>query len=361
MSSEMDQYVSTINNQILWLRENANVSKALSHPAGISVFRDIVLEKMNVLIDRIKSLGRGLLSYFPNKSHEIKSHGQEIMIIYNRIEEGIKNPQMNIARAFNEVTPDLSNLISRVDDFLRFVPPSYSTNNIVEERVPYESPPPESPSPSLDQLFTEAPQTPEPISNIETNYQPIPLKTSYTSNIPTSEDLLIREEKSIEKPPLPDAIPPRNYSNIPVIDKILDVQHKNQILQQESNYLKQRVQYEKNQANYSSHETINNQISRFQNEINRLQNGIKAFENERNHLIERINNLTNILRQKEVGNHQPTTELNDEINRLIVENHDLRKRLSFHSFQNVEDNMTSLRSQIERLIEENKKLRFNTQ
>ena len=130
MGITMENDLEKLDKLIMWIKENARISKALSHPAGVSVFRDIVNGKVSALIDCVKSLGRSLLETRPSTSEEIKRHGQLIIDIFTRYDGILMDPQLNVARAFHQSSEELQNLLLKVDEFTRFFPPHLLTGMI---------------------------------------------------------------------------------------------------------------------------------------------------------------------------------------------------------------------------------------
>ena len=130
MGTTIETDLENLDKLIQWIKTNARISKALSHPAGVSVFRDIVSDKVSALIERVKSLGRTLLEARPSNTEEIKHQGQQIIEIYTKYDSILMNPQLNVARAFHQSSEELQNLLLKIDDFTRYFPAHLRTGPV---------------------------------------------------------------------------------------------------------------------------------------------------------------------------------------------------------------------------------------
>jgi FtsZ-binding cell division protein ZapB len=356
MGITIENDLEKLDNLVQWIKENARISKALSHPAGMSVFRDVVSGKVNALIDRIKSLGRTLLEARPSNSDEIKHQGQMIIEIFTKYDGILMNPQLNVARAFHQSSEELQNLLLKVEEFTRYFPshlrPSKDSNLSIPEETDFES---SADEPSLNNLFSSTSRD-SAVSPSQSQYssQSSPSQTTYGN---TRIPLRSQSGSPIRPPPPPQSLPPREYSEVPIIDKVLDLQHEVDLLRQANKYLK-------DQCNHWQSQVVGGQIpqqegdnARLRAEISHLQTGVRNLEDERQALLRELQNIRNTLVKVERGDQPPIAPLHDQIRDLIVENHSIRKESTKIAFQRVEHALSSLQSQIDQLINENNDLR----
>ncbi len=358
MGIKMQQDLTKINELVQWIRENARVSKALSHPAGVTVFRDIVNGKVNSLIDHVKSLGRSLLETSPANSEEIKQHGQVIIDTFSNYRNILMNPQLNVARAFHQSGDELQHLLLKTEEFLRFAP-AYQ-HQAVDVRQPTLDETAEgmpTDEPSISQLFTDSPPEGD---------QDLPQPHQYTyvpsySPMPPPDRLPPRPRRDfvVTPPTPPPPLPPRDYSDIPILDKVLDLQHEVEVLRQANKYLKDQCNYWQKKVVEDQPGLRESENTQLRAELTRLQSEIRDFEEERQMLLGELQDIKNTVARLERGDRPNLAPLHEKIRNLIIDNYSIRKEATQFAFQRIEQTLSSLQSQIELLINENRELRAN--